>query len=135
VNAEPTSIKSLFNLAEMYARDGVFSKAEFYYNMILRHEKVNSSATFMLGMLFMGRGMYDEAEKRLLEVTELEPEFADSYVELSVLMAIKGDHSRAEDYLKKADSISVNDKTELDFARFGKRISSIKRMQELCCDN
>jgi Flp pilus assembly protein TadD len=117
-------------LAETYARDGLFGKAEFYYNAILRYEKKNTSAIFMLGMLHMGRGDYEQAEARFLETVELDPKFVAAYAELAVLMAIRGDDERVGEYLAKTETRLYRESDRLK-----KRIVMIKRVQELCCDN
>jgi tetratricopeptide (TPR) repeat protein len=135
VEAEPSNVKSLFNLAEAYARDGVFGKAEFYYNTILRYDADNASAVFMLGMLEMGRGEYDDAEVHFLRTVELDPKFSAAYAELAVLMAIKGDYSRTDVYRAKVGETNRADIMGLDAERLNKRVDSIKRIQELCCDN
>jgi tetratricopeptide (TPR) repeat protein len=134
VEAEPSNIKSLFNLAEMYAREGSFEKSEFYYSRILRYEAKNSTAAFMLGMLFMGRGEYEQAEEWFLKTLELDPEFAAANAELSVIMAIKGDYSKMDGYLSDSQKpISRRHRgiIEIDSDRLKKRLDSIKRIQEL----
>jgi tetratricopeptide (TPR) repeat protein len=129
VEAEPSNVKSLFNLAEAYARDGLFSKAEFYYNMILRYDKKNATAVFMIGMLFMCRGEFEKAEVQYLKTLELDPDFAAVNAEMAVLMAIKGDDERRDEYLAKAH---IRRRAESE--RLKKRLVMIKRVQELCSD-
>ncbi|MCL1832008.1 MAG: tetratricopeptide repeat protein, partial [Oscillospiraceae bacterium] len=130
VDAEPSNVKSLFNLAELYANEGAFTKAEYYYNTILRYDADNATAPFMLGMLHMGRGRYDEAETQFMNAIAKAPDNEAVYGELAVLMAIKGDYVRMEEYYPKAVVETREDKS----SRLKKRLNSIKRIQELCSD-
>jgi len=134
VQAEPSNIKSLFNLAEMYARDGAFEKSHFYYNMVHKYDSKNPQAYFMQGMLSMGIGNYDEAREHFLKTVELEPKFHSAYSELSVIAAIEGDYSQADSYRAKADAQPFGNFTNSDSERLQKRLNSIKRIQELCHD-
>jgi tetratricopeptide (TPR) repeat protein len=127
VQVEPSNIKSLFNLADMYVRRGLFEKAEFYYNRILRYDGTNAAACFMIGALFMGRGRYDEAQEQFLKTLDIDAQFVSAMAELSVVCAIKGDYSKMDSYYAKAEN---NNYIESD--RLKKRLNSIKKMQELC---
>ena len=129
VDVEPSNIKSLFNLADMYTRSGLFDKAEFYYNRILRYDSKSTSASFMLGTLFMGRGLYDEAEAQFLKTLNLDEKFTAAIAELSVVCAIKGDYSRMESYFAK-----VKGERHIESDRLEKRLNSIKKMRSLCND-
>jgi tetratricopeptide (TPR) repeat protein len=129
VEIEPSNVKSLFNLADMYVRNGAFSKAEFYYKRILRYDKENLAATFMLGTLFMGRGLYSQAEEQFLKTLEMDNESEAALTELSVVMAIKGDYSRMDSYFDKA-----KDGEYIESDRLKKRLNSIKKMKDLCND-
>ena len=126
---QPSDIKSLFFLAEMYTRRGLFTKAEFYYSKILRYDSGNVAARFMLGTLYMGRGLYAQAEKQLTNALDMDGEFAAAAAELSVIMAIKGDYSRMESYFA-----SVKAHKYEETGRLEKRLNSIKKMKELCND-
>jgi len=130
VDVEPSNVKSLFNLADMYAKIGVFDKAEFYYNRILRYDSKNTAATFMLGTLHMGRGRYDEAQEQFLKTLEIDERFTAAMVELSVIMAIKGEYGEMDSYYKK-----VSDKPYIETDRLRRRLDSIKKMRDLCYDN
>ncbi|MCL2071359.1 MAG: tetratricopeptide repeat protein [Oscillospiraceae bacterium] len=129
VEAEPSNIKALFGLANMYVRNGAFSKAEFYYNRVLRYDQKNSYASFMLGTLFMGRGLYDKAEEQFLKTIELNNESEEAFAELSVVMAIKGDYSRMDSYFAEVTKSSNGKYTDSD--RLRKRLNSIKKMKDL----
>lgn len=129
VEAEPSNLKSLFNLADMYVRMGSFSKAEFYYNRILRYDSDNIAATFMLGTLFMGRGLYDKAEEQFVKTLQLDNKSDAAAAELSVIMAIKGDYSKMESYFEKTKNGNYTDPDRLK-----KRLNSIKKVKELCND-
>lgn len=133
VQSEPSNLKSLFNLADTYARRGSFTKAEFYYNRILRYDKENTIATFMLGTLFMGRGLYDEAEEKFLRTLEMDSNFEAALAELSVIMAIKGDYSQMNSYYDKTKQTAANNQY-IESDRLEKRLNSIKKMKELCND-
>ncbi|MCL1881400.1 MAG: tetratricopeptide repeat protein [Oscillospiraceae bacterium] len=126
-NAEPSNIKSAFNLAENYARIGLFEKSEFYYKRVLDSEGENVAAHFMLGMLCMSRGMYDEAKDYFLKTIEIDANFAAAYAELTILMAIKGDYSQSNSYFNKAQ-----DKELIETERLKKRLDLIQKMQKLC---
>jgi tetratricopeptide (TPR) repeat protein len=127
VDVEPSNTKSLFNLADMYARNGVFSKAEFYYNRVLRYDSGNIAANFMLGTLHMGRGLYDEAEIQFRKTLDLDEKFAGALAEMSVIMAIKGNYNEMNSYYEKAQGVA-----EVESERLKRRLDSIKRMRKLC---
>ena len=129
VQLEPSNLKSLFGLADLYVRNGLYSKAEFYYNRILRYDNDNIAARFMLGTLFMGRGFYDEAEAQFIKALEIDKETKAASAELSVIMAIKGDYDKMEHYYAKA-----KDDEYADADRLKKRLSSIKKVKDLCND-
>jgi tetratricopeptide (TPR) repeat protein len=127
VNAEPSNIKSLFNLADSYARMGLFSKAEFYYNRILQYDSENIAAIFMLGTLFMGRGNYEQAELQFKKTLDVDGKFSAALAELSIIMAIKGDYSKMDSYYVKAADSDYNESERLK-----NRLNSIKKMQGIC---
>jgi tetratricopeptide (TPR) repeat protein len=129
VQAEPTNIKMLFNLADMYVRRGRFDKAEFYYNRILNYDEDNIAACFMLGTLFMGCGEYERAEGFFLKALEIDGRFVAAMAEMSVLCAIKGDYSTMNRYYAEA-----TDKQYIESDRLRERLDSIEKMQGLCND-
>ena len=125
--AEPTNAKVLFNLCDIYVKQGGFKKAEYYYEQVLRYDEGNVMAHFMLGVLFMGRGLYDKAEKTFVEITQKHKSFSSAFAELSVLMAIKGDYSQMDSYYNLAKNHNY-----LDWGRLEKRLNSIKDIRETC---
>ncbi|MCL1904127.1 MAG: hypothetical protein FWF94_06905 [Oscillospiraceae bacterium] len=131
VESEPSNLKSLFSLAEMYGKRGAFLKAEFYYKQILRYDKDNIAAMFMLGTLSMGLGLYDQAESQFLKTLEIDNESEAALAELSVIMAIKGDYWRMTAYYEKIKK-SCNNRGYVESERLEKRLNSIKKMKDLC---
>ena len=130
VQVEPGNIKSLFNLADMYVRQGNFAKAEFYYNQILRYDSKNTAASFMLGTLFMGKGLYEQAEEQFGKTLEMDDKFTSAFAEMSVLMAFKGDYLKMDSYYEKA-----KERKYVETDRLKNRLISIMKIQELCHDN
>jgi len=130
VQVEPGNIKSLFNLSDMYVRLGLFEKAEFYYNQILRYDNDNLAATFMIGTLFMSRGEYEKAEEQFQKVLEIDDKFTSALAEMSILSAFKGDYSSMDSYYERAKA-----RRYIETGRLKKRLSAIKEMRDLCYDN
>ncbi|MDR0223398.1 MAG: tetratricopeptide repeat protein [Oscillospiraceae bacterium] len=126
VEIAPTNVKVLFNLADRYSRSGRFEKAEYYYKSVLKYEKDNPAALFMLGEIDMGRGFYDEAEEQLKRVLEQDADFAPAAAELSVLMAIKGNYRQMGVYRDRAEAGEFKDMKRLE-----KRLCSIREMNAL----
>jgi tetratricopeptide (TPR) repeat protein len=130
VQAEPSNVKYLFNLADMYTRRGLFEKAEFYYNRVLRYDSKNIIASFMIGTLFMGKGCYDEAQTQFQKTLDMDEKFTSAMAELSVIHAIKGDYSQMDSYYTKARDHKYDESERLK-----KRLDLIKKMQGLCYDS
>jgi tetratricopeptide (TPR) repeat protein len=124
---DPENVKAVFNLADCYARDGMYDKSEFYYNVILKYDKCNLMAIYMLGMLALSRGSYDKAEECFVETLKLDPHFSSAHEVISIVSAIKGDYERADKYWKNIKEIG-HPFTD----RLKQRLDSIKRIQELC---
>ncbi|MCL1865850.1 MAG: hypothetical protein FWF82_00395 [Oscillospiraceae bacterium] len=137
VQSDPTNVKSLFNLADMYVRRGLFSKAEFYYKQVITYDKDNTAAYFLVGTLFMGRGMYEQAEEYFIKTLETDDKFTAAMSELAVLAAIDGDYKKMESYLlqiaKCEEAVKSIDRAETE--RLKKRLNSIRKMKELCNDS
>jgi tetratricopeptide (TPR) repeat protein len=127
VQAEPSNIKSLFNLADIYVKQGLFEKAEFYYNQILHYDKNNAPAKFMIGTLYMGLGEYRNAEEQFLEILETDNRFTSAFAELSVINAIKGDYFEMDNYYERAKNNRY-----VESVRLRKRLDSIKKIQGMC---
>lgn len=59
-------------------------------------------ALHLLGILCAHEGRYDEAEEAFLRAVEEEPEMAGSYVELGLVYACRGEHSKMNGALRQA---------------------------------
>ncbi|MCL2633209.1 MAG: tetratricopeptide repeat protein [Oscillospiraceae bacterium] len=130
VNYAPSNIRTLFNIADRYSRAGRFDKAEYYYNTILKYDKDNVAAIFMLGAIHMGGERYEEANNQLSRVLEIDERFTSAAAELSVLSAIRDDQNQAEIYYNQ-----VKDNNFRDLDRLEKRLTSIKTIRDLCNDS
>ena len=135
VEAEPSCLATLHNLAALYAAQGQYEKAVFYYEKMLRLNDDNPNTAFTLGLIYMSRGQYDAAEALLDKVLEFSLKDAipgkhfTAIGELAVIAAIKGEYRKMQSHFEK-----LKDMDSEEAMRLKGRLEAIKNMRNLCND-
>ena len=100
---DPTLVKAHINLIILYGRKGDFQQAEEHFQAAV---KLNPSqfpdAYYNYGVLLVGEGRLDEAEKAFRQALEARPSYADAHNNLGNLLERQGNSTEAIAEYKKA---------------------------------
>lgn len=97
--------------ARVKAIMGAVSRLIEDYQRVLRDSPDNADAHYNLALAYMQAEDYVAAEKELLEVLRLEPQFADALVRLGRICIGRGEAEKAREYLLKALAIDPDEET------------------------
>jgi Tfp pilus assembly protein PilF len=104
---EPTNVRVLQKMADLYTDLKKYDLAEVSLKLILQQQPGDLKATEQYGLLLIKLKKYADAEKNLTQVATKQQSWS-AYNGLGIIATLQGDHLKAENFFKKADSISPN---------------------------
>jgi tetratricopeptide (TPR) repeat protein len=104
---EPTNVGVLQKMADLYTDLRKYDLAEVSLKLILQQQPGDLKAIEQYGLLLIKQKKYPEAEKHLIQVIAKQQSWS-AYNGLGIIATLQGDHLKAENHFKKADSISPN---------------------------
>jgi len=72
-----------FQLALYYQRSGDFEQALMHYKAVLQRDEMSLDAHNNIGNLYMGKGLFADAEREFRRVTAIEPSYVAAHINLS----------------------------------------------------
>jgi tetratricopeptide (TPR) repeat protein len=104
---EPANVRVLQKMADLYANLKKFDLAEVSLKLILQQQPGDLKATEQYGLLLIKLKKYADAEKNLTQVVTKQQSWS-AHNGLGIIATLQGDHLKAENFFRKADSISPN---------------------------
>ncbi|MGZ5017318.1 MAG: tetratricopeptide repeat protein [Methylobacter sp.] len=104
---EPTNVRVLQKMADLYTDLKKYDLAEVSLKLILQQQPGDLKATEQYGLLLIKLKKYADAEKNLTQVVGKQQSWS-AYNGLGIIATLQGDYLKAENHFKKADSISPN---------------------------
>jgi len=104
---EPTNVRVLQKMADLYTDLKKYDLAEVSLKLILQQQSGDIKATEQYGLLLIKQKKYPDAEKHLAQVVAKQQSWS-AYNGLGIIATLQGDYLKAESFFKKADSISPN---------------------------
>jgi Tfp pilus assembly protein PilF len=75
-----------FQLALYYQRSGDFEQALMHYKAVLQRDEMSLDAHNNIGNLYMGKGLFVDAEREFRRVTAIQPTYVAAHVNLSAAL-------------------------------------------------
>ena len=100
-DAQHGALESHEDLGDHYVRQGNLMLAYLQYDKALRFNPDNWLLRYKIGMLFVKRGLPDEARKEFLEVLKVSPDHVPTLLGLGHSYLLTGDFVPAEEYFRK----------------------------------
>lgn len=94
-------LESHEDLGDHYVRQGNLMLAYLQYDKALRFDPGNTTLHYKLGVLFLKRGLTDDARKEFLEVLKEIPDHLPSLLGIGHSYLLTGDLMTAEEYFKR----------------------------------
>lgn len=104
---EPTNVRVLQKMAELYTGLRKYDLAEVSLKLILQQQPGDLKTTEQYGLLLIKLNKYPEAEEHLGRVVATQQSWP-AYNGLGIIANIQGNYLKAESLFKKADAISPN---------------------------
>ena len=104
---EPTNVRVLLKMADLYTNLKKYDLAEVSLKLILKQQPEDLKATEQYGLLLIKQKKYPDAEKHLVQVIAKQQSWP-AYNGLGIISTLQGDYVKAENYFRKADNISPN---------------------------
>jgi tetratricopeptide (TPR) repeat protein len=104
---EPTNVRVLQKMADLYTGLKKYDLAEVSLKLILQQQPGDLKAIEQYGLLLIKLKKYADAERTLDQVVAKQQSWS-AYNGLGIIATLQGDHLKAENHFKKADSISPN---------------------------
>lgn len=116
VDLQPVSATEWFELGYQHEADGALDEAIHAYRQALMTGGPNVDASFNLANALAATGRTAEASERYLQAIELNPEFAEAWNNLGVVLGESRQFDAAESALRKAIRLGYGD-AEFNLAR------------------
>jgi Tfp pilus assembly protein PilF len=126
LDIEPSNLVAMSNLASLYEQEGYAALAAFYDERVEAHRMGNPYYRYKLAQAAVLGGDYVSAIENLehaIEALSDEPRF---YSLLSVSYLMSGDHDQALQWMKKAESLAVQD---MDRKRYQNKLQWLMSQQ------
>ena len=104
---EPNNARVLQKMADLYTELKKYDLAEVSLKLILQQQPDNLKAIEQYGLVLIKLRKYPDAEKQLVQIADRQQSWP-AYNGLGIIANLQGDYLKAENFFKKADSISPN---------------------------
>lgn len=104
---EPTSVKVLQKMADLYSQLNKYELQEVSLNLILKLQPNDIKVIEQYGLLQLKQGKYAEAEQKLLSVVAKQPGWC-AYNGLGILANLQSNPQKAEGFFRQADRLLPN---------------------------
>lgn len=109
----PANVKVLNNRAYTYMQMGNMDAALDDINESLKKDSIQEWPLQIRGVIELGKGRYDEAEKDFIRLKDIYPKNASAYSGLGKIEAIKGNGKESSEYFLKSLELEQDEETWL----------------------